>query len=439
MNHPDRDDDDDPGITAEDEYTQDPEAETEYEDDHPEDPPEGEAAGEDAGMAEADIESPHPEDNREVHWVPLGDLVLEYKFWANPRTSTGLDDGSLRELADDIAKNTIHTEDEDRQVVGINDPLKVVRILGPNGSVVNLVLDGQRRHKAASMNFDGGSLVPVVYREPDVIEWNQQVALKYLGEVLKVVGLRKDLSSCELCESAYALRGSTDEITGKVITIKQIAATVCRSEAWVSKILAARDNASPALLHRWQTGQIPDETFMALATGVRDKEKQADEADKVAAARVAGDKGAARRIAKESKERAANEAREAREKAKADKAAAKAQKKAAREQKKAAKAKSGKGKAPTQAELPTAAPAQPPKPAPSEAPPKKPKPMSPAVIDDLLIQARRKPPTADLVKGIILGIQAAVGLVDLADLPKGWHAYIHHLAGTQPTAKKKRR
>jgi uncharacterized protein YdaU (DUF1376 family) len=284
----------------------------------------------------------------------------------------------------------------------------------------------------------------VVYREPEVIEWNQQVALKYLGEVLKIVGLRKDLSSCELCESAYALRGSTDETTGKVITIKQIAATVCRSEAWVSKILAARDNASPALLHRWQTGQIPDETFMALATGVRDKEKQADEADRVAAARVAGDKGAARRIAKESKERAANEAREAREKAKADKAAAKAQKKAAREQKKAAKAaaktkaKSGKGKAPTQAELPTATPVQPPKPAPSEAPPKKTKPMSPAVIDDLLTQARRKPPTADLVKGIILGIQAAVGLVDLADLPKGWHAYIHHLAGTQP-AKKKRR
>lgn len=433
MRHPDRDDDDDPEIAIEDEYTQDPEDDTEFEDRSADANDEGQDAADEAEPADTTGASLHPENDREVHRVPLGSLVLEYKFWANPRTSTGLDDASLVELADDIAKNTVITEAG--QLLGINDPLKVVRIKGPNGSVVNLVLDGQRRHKAASLLFDGDSLVPVTYREPDVIEWSQQAALKYLAEVLKIVGLRKDLSSCELCESAYSLRGSKDETTGKVITIKQIAAVVCRSEAWVSKILAARDNASPALLHRWRKGEIPDETFMALATGVKDKEKQADEADKVVAARNSGDKGAARRIAKESKERAANEAREARDKDKVDKAAAKAKKKADRDAATAAKAKVKKGKAQAELPTPTAKPAPAPAPA-SDPAPKKPKPMSAAVIEDLLDQARKKPPTADLVKGIILGIQAAAGLLDLGDLPKGWHAYIHYLAGTQPASKK---
>lgn len=378
-----------------------------------------------------------PEGHREVRWVPLGDLQIERKFWKNPRLFTGLDDEDIQALAADIQGKT--TSSDEGLFAGINEPLLVVQIkAGKN--IELLVLDGQRRYLATQVAFpqkNDGVLVPVVDREPEPVEWSQALAQRYLREVLKVVTLRQGLSAFELSESAVRLRASNDEDTGNVMSLVKIAAIIGRSESWVSKILGARSVASPKLLDRWRKGEISEEQFRDLATGTKgDEQDQA--ADKVAEARAGGDKAGARQSAKEKKEIARREAQAKKDKAKADKEAEKAKKKADKEAKRAAK-KQGKGRgkkgpvvAGPQADLPLAADAKP-SPAPAAPKPKpKPKRMPDLIIDDVVAMTNKKPPTHDLVKGVVLGILVASGRLDMEGLPKQWHQYINHASGTAP-------
>jgi hypothetical protein len=421
-----------------------------FEDEHPDPPPEGDLEEEDedvivedddavsdtdraAAIGAQEAADPHPDaPSREVRWVPLGNLVLEYRHWKNPRTFTGLDAESLAALSSDIKRKTVNNEQDD-VLAGIDDPLKVVRI-AVDGHEVQLVLDGQRRHRAAQLTGLGDDiLVPVLDREPDPVEWSQALARKYLKEVLTTVGLRANLSSFELSEAAQQLRGEKDLDTGKELTIAQIAAAIGRSDSWVSKILTARASAAPKLLRRWQNGELSEEQFRDLATGVADKQEQETEADKVTEQRRSGDKSGARVTAKERKEQTRAEAKTKRDAAKTARAAAKAERARMRaekaEKKKAAKATKKQG---SLAELPVSA-----TPAPA-ATPAKPKAMLPAVVDDMLESAKKKPPTHELVKGILLGVQIATGRIDMADLPKPWHSYVHHLSGTKPPSKKRR-
>lgn len=442
-------DDTDPGPLDEDEEP------VSFEDEHP-DPEPGLEADDDGGEItedddaaepvedEADSAEPRtpvpPEGTRETRWVALDELQLERRFWSNPRTITGLGDGDLAALAENIKLKT--TSDETDMYAGIDEPMLVVQILS-NGSIEQLVLDGQRRFKAAELAFgDLRVLVPVRDREPEPVEWSEALARKYLQEVLTSVGLRHGLSAFELSEAAMHLRGTKDETTGKELTIAAVGRIIGRSESWTSKILTARNAASPKLLARWRKGEISEEQFRDLAVGAKGEEQE-QEADKVAEARASGDKAGARLSAKEKKEIARREAQAKKDKAKADKEAAKAKKKADKEAARTAKAQAkqkGKGKkgpvvSGPQSDLPLS-PAEIEKPAPA---PAKPKAMQAVIVDDLIAMTEKKPPTHDLVKGVILGILVATGRKDMADLPKQWHQYINHVSGTAPAKKGKRK
>lgn len=387
---------------------------------------------------------------RSERLVPFSELLLEYKHWQNPRRHTGLDKESLEALADDIAAKSTQTQVrlddgtvEPRVIAGNTDALLVVQIRGANGATDLLVLDGQRRHKAIEIAWGikkgapSDVLVKVVDREPEPVEWSQELAQRYLLEVLGSVGQRQGLSNYELAESARSLQGTIDPDTGKEFTIAEIARRIGRSPSWTSKIFSAMANASAKVLAKWRTGEITEEVFRELVAGVQDKTKQEEEADKIAAARESGDKAAARQTAKEAAELARQQKREAKEKAKREAEEKKAAAKAAKEAEKAAK-KAKKVVRGPQAQLPLAkepsADSKPEKAAakPDGDKPAKPKPVPFAIIEDYADQAKKKPPTHELVKGIIMGLQVAAGLLAMEDLPKPWHAYVHRLAGTVP-------
>lgn len=382
--------------------------------------------------------------------VPFSDLLLEYKHWQNPRRHTGLDKESLGALADDIAAKSTQTQVtlddgsiEPAVIAGNTEPLLVVQIRGANGAIDLLVLDGQRRYKAIELAWGikkgapSDVLVRVIDREPGPVEWSQELAQRYLLEVLGSVGQRQGLSNYELAESARSLQGTIDPDTGKEFTIAEIARRIGRSPSWTSKIFSAMANASAKVLAKWRTGEITEEVFRELVAGVQDKTKQEEEADKIAAARESGDKATARQTAKEAAELARQQKRQAKEKAKREAEEKKAAAKAAKEAEKAAK-KAEKVVRGPQAQLPLAkepsADSKPEKAAakPDGDKPAKPKPVPFAIIEDYTEQAKRKPPTHELVKGIIMGLQVAAGLLAMEDLPKPWHAYVHRLAGTVP-------
>jgi hypothetical protein len=427
------------------------EPEPHYEDEEPVDPDPGiEADGADDDNLVHDEDAPedqedesvvptagaHPEGGREIRWVPLGDLQLDRRFWTNPRLFTGLDDADIQALADDILAKTV--TDEKDVFAGISEPLLVVQIKDGD-DIEQLVLDGQRRYLATQVAYPGkeadGVLVPVVDREPEPVEWSQELAQKYLREALTAVTLRQGLSAFELSESASRLRAGNDEKTGNVMTIAKIATIIGRSESWVSKIVGARALASAGLLERWRKGAISEEQFRDLATGTKGAE-QDKEAAKVADARASGDKGGARQSAKEKKELARLAAQAQRQKKKDEEVAAKQRARDEKAAKKAAKSAGKKGPAVKgpQAELPIAAAPK----APEESKPaSKPKAMDRVIVDDILEMVQKKPPTHDLVRGVILGIQVAAGRMDMEQLPKQWHQYIHHATGTTPPKPKK--
>lgn len=424
---------DDPDLIDEDEaYEDDP---VTYEDDDPSPPPPDDDADDDEEEAEADdnevaVEDPvaadmdmAPQAESEpsaapppvVRYAKLEDLRIEYRFWTNPRTQTGLDGAKLGELAASIIARTIHPGTEgEPTVVGITDPLKIVPIAN-NGDVDLLITDGQRRYLAACQAFDppGDELVPVIYQEQDPVQWTQDLANRYYVEALHGVGTREGLSAFELSEAAARLRASNDpDGGGKQYTLSRIAKELNRSESWVSKILTAREAASPTLLAKWRRGDITEEQFRDLAT-VKDKGEQTAKAEEVSQAQGQG-RGAARAVAKEqkliaSKERQATKAKEQ-----------KPAKTAAREPKQAVRG--------PQAELPNVAAA------PAE--PRKPKPMSFAVVEDVVSTAEKHPPTHDMVKGIILGMKVASGMLDAGELPKPWQTYLLKVAARSEAARK---
>lgn len=384
-------------------------------------------------------------DLREERLEQLSNLVLEYKFWENPRKFTGLDEASMQALADDILEKSISTEEG--YVAGNDEALKVVRIKEVDGAIVQLVIDGQRRMRAIEMGLARKTspdeiFVKVVDRESDPVEWTEALAQKYLAEVLSAVGQRQGLSGYELSQSALRLRGTKDLETGKELTMAEIGKIIGRSPSWVSKILTALSNASPKLVLKWRKGELTEEQFRDLATAVTDKGEQDQKADKVTEARQGGDKGAARLAVKESAELAKQQRKNEAAEKKAEKERAAAEKKA---EKDAQKAKSGKGKKGTavrgpQAELPMQAQtaAKPEKPAEADKT-SKPKALPFVVIEDMVGKAKSKPPTHDLVKGILLGVQIAAGLIAMDDLPKPWHTYVNHLAGAPAKPGKKAR
>jgi len=405
---------DDPELETED----DSDSEVTYEDDNPEPGPsrvaakkvEPEPDPEPETDASADAD-PVPDDAPPLpvtQYAKLSELLLEYKHWTNPRTITGLEDAKIAELAESIHSRTVQGAGDGKAiVVGLTDPMKIIAI-DNNGSVDLLIYDGQRRYLGATKVFGkpGDELVPVVWRYPEPVKWTPEIAHELFVEAVHGVGTREGLSAYELSEIAVRLRAGNDPKTKKPTTLAQIAKDLNRSESWISKILTAREAASPKLLAQWRSGAITEEQFRDLATA-KDHGKQEAKAQEVAAARGEG-RGASRAVAKEQKLLARQEAKE---------------------QPPAKVAKGAKGGKSTdkvvrgpQADLPIAKPA-PPAPV---GPPRKAMPF--AVIEDTVATATKNPPTHDMVKGIILGMKVASGMMDAADLPKPWQKYLSIVA-----------
>jgi hypothetical protein len=350
-----------------------------------------------------------PDVQASIRYVPFEDLYLEYKFWANPRSQTGLDDQSIQDLAASILSGTKSSGDDEEALTthaGVRVPLEVVMVRA-NGSFINLVIDGQRRHRGIeAADLPPDTLVPVIDLEPEPIEWTREVANAYLLRALEAVGTRAGLSSFELSESAQRLRESKDAESDKEYTLAKIARSIGRSESWVSKILAARKAASPKLLHSWKTGEITDEQFKDLASQ-KDTTRQRADADAVVRARQAGDKGGARTLAKE-------------------------QKLVAKAAKPPAATAATKGATPAGKATPATWSDVPPK---AKAPDRKPPAF--AVVEDFLGLAKKRPPTHDYVRGLMDGARWAVGLMDASKFGKPWEAYMRHVQGEKPPHKVK--
>lgn len=340
-----------------------------------------------------------------VRWVPFRDLTTEYRYWTNPRSMTGLDDESIKTLSASILASTTSTESA--VCAGIRQPLEVIRIAA-NGGIDQLVVDGQRRYLAAkAAGLTGDTLIPVIDLEPDPVVWSPSVATTYLVKALEGVGTRAGLSGFELSESAERLRATTDPETKKEYTIERVAAAIGRSASWVSKILTARANASPALMLKWKTGEIPEETFRDLAALPKQEQRGSlAKVEELASQDRRGARGAARAAAKEAKELA--------KAAKAEPAPPPAGK-AKRERK------------PVVSGEQQTMPASPPR----KAPPK-------AVIDDMLHMRVARPPTHDYVKGLMDGVRWAIGDLDAAEFGKPMRQYLTRVVdgGDAPAAPK---
>jgi len=347
----------------------------------------------------------------ELRWARFGNLRLEHKFWTNPRTVTGLADDELQDMATTIKAGTV--TDETATYAGVRVALEVVKILD-NGSVYDLVIDGQRRCRAmelAGLDQDD-TLVRVIDLEPEPVTFTPALASKYLAHALRTVAHRAGLSSYELTENARRLRDMINPETSKEYTLVEIGATIGRHVSWVSRMLAAYKNAPPKLLHAWKIGEITDEVFKDTAVAKGDDET----ASRVIEASRTGDKAGARTIAKE---RAIQHRQE--------QAPDRAPKPGPVPKPKAdPKPAASKGKEP-EARKPASAPAP-------EAPVRKP--PSFAVIEDFVGTAKRTPPTHDYVRGILAGAKWATGLQDPGSFSKPWHQYLAHVQSSSGKADK---
>lgn len=327
--------------------------------------------------------------------VPLSKLWLEAKGWINPREFSGLDSDDIEKLGKSIKEK------------GIVDPFKVAQVK-INGEIINLVIDGQRRYKAAVEVLAKDAPIPVIDLVEDPIELTDDNIDMLLEKAFTTLE-REELSSYELASASarWKARGKTGE---------WIAKRIDRSASWVSKMLKARDSASPKLLLSWRKGEITDEQFKDLAE-VKDAAEQTQKAAEVVQTRKGGDKTEARVKAKEVKEtaRVTN-----------------------------GHAKNGHAKAPTIAHAVTGG--QMTLDGTEEKPsdtnfsrakgpaPEKPKPEHKApsklALQELVDVAGKRPPTADYVKGIVDGVKYALGIIDPGHFSKAWTQYIARVDGS---------
>jgi ParB-like chromosome segregation protein Spo0J len=313
--------------------------------------------------------------------VKLGDLRLDFKNWTNPRTVTGLDDPALDELADNLRKR------------GMEIPPHVAQIKA-NGDIVDLVIDGQRRVMASLRFLPKTTEIEVIDVEPIAVDLTPEKAAELTERALNITTNRAELSSYEICEAAAKLKAQG-------VKLSRIATAVHRSETWVSKMLSAREGATPKLVHSWQKSEITDEQFKDIA-----REKSPNTQNKtledVKAARESGDKASARVMAKEVAE------------------TSRAPKLVLNGTSTNGHAKEAPVVKGPQVDL-------------FEDRTKKEKegPVAPskAVLHDMLSFADKKPPTHEYVKGVMDGLKVALGFTNPEKLGKPWVTYLARCEG----------
>lgn len=321
--------------------------------------------------------------------VRLSDLCLDHKHWKNPREFSGLDDPQIAELGADI------------KVRGIQDPPKVQQIRAAHGQITQLVIDGQRRVLAALEVLPKDTMIPVIDRTNEAIELTPEAADEIMLDMLAVVTYREGLSSYELSAVAERLRSRGRKLS-------EIAKAIKRDESWVSKMLSARSTATPPLMIKWKKGQVTDEQFKDLAT-VKEPEKQAEAVREVVKARESGDMAEARIRAKEL---AAGFKQDA---------------------KKSSTPANGHAAKPVvagpQADMFDDKKPDPPKRTPM---------TSRIALEELVAMSDKRPPTHDYVKGIMAGVNYAIGEIGPEEFAKPWKAYLARIDGSG-SGKKKRK
>lgn len=184
--------------------------------------------------------------NAPVRIVKLKDLVLEHKFFTNPRTETGLDKESIEGLADSMKKHDL------------KDALTVVRFKDSEDDeeIKTLILDGQRRSKAArSLKWDE---IAVRDFTDDVVVMTKEKGIQLMLAMLRAGNERQPLSSPELVAAARLLRKQG-------ATVQKIGDSIGKDASWVTRMLAADESIDESIKKDWENGKIPDEMFKELA------------------------------------------------------------------------------------------------------------------------------------------------------------------------------
>lgn len=320
--------------------------------------------------------------------VTLDQLVLEHPLWKNPRTVTALDHKSLLELGEDILERGLITN------------LIVQQIAEEDGSVLELVIDGQRRCMglilAARAKRVAQNSIKVKVDDftgtPNPITLTQESSDRMLLDVLAAAIRRAGLGSYEQCEAAVALHTRNPEKT-----MAEIGDAIGRSESWVSRMVRARKLASPKLVDAWAKTKVTDEQFKDLAD-INPWDKQQEALDELLDLRQGG---------REAKAEARNKLKEKVAKAKAEKKAAKP----AKEKKPGKKAKADKADKKTNG-------ANGHKPASDIMTKAKP------ALADIVELAKVKKPSDPYVKGLIDGARFAKGDLDVTEFAPAWRTYL---------------
>lgn len=308
---------------------------------------------------------------------PLSSLVLEHEHYANPRTFTGLTETDIAQMADSIAAGR-----SEACPSGIEVPLLVVKVKGEDGSIKNVVFDGQRRTLGAREVFKKkpDTLIPVKYMTEGPVELDWKIADDLLLRALKVGIQRRDLSSYELSEVCERLRNRDTK------TLAAIGDAIGKSESWVSRILSARKKAAPETLKAWRENKLTEEQFRDIST----KTTAAEQPELVAETKRLKEEGG-----REARSEARNVVRE----------------------------KTGK-KAQTKHEG-------------SAAPATERKAPAKAELEALVAMGESKTPTDAYVKGVFEGVRYALGLSHPDHFARPWGVYMARVQGTpKPKAKK---
>lgn len=178
--------------------------------------------------------------------MPLSHLKLSDGEFTNPRTKSGLDDGSIRELAVSIGEH------------GLLVPLRV--------RADGVILAGQRRFRAMTMLATD----PVGIAKSSEPPWNERLFIQRAND-LKTNGvvvlvddsenddgvalvdnlMRSDLSTYETAAKLAQIRDG-----GFRLSNSDIAKKVGRSRSWVQRMLSAWDGSSDAVKDLWRSGEM---------------------------------------------------------------------------------------------------------------------------------------------------------------------------------------
>lgn len=344
--------------------------------------------------------------------VAYSDLVVEIPgLWTNPRTFSALDKKSIDNLAADI------------KLRNLIDPLRVQRVRVPGrDEVIELVTDGQRRHLALpKAGIKKDDPIVVVDMSDDIIELTPKTVAQLILDIMAVGTFREGISSFEQSAAAEQVKAA-----GK--SLGEIARAIGRSDAWVSLMLKARKHATPALLEEWRLGKITDEQFKDLAELKAPAEQKKALAETIEIREAAPSNGMnghsvhrnakaeARAHTRELAAKAREEAKQAKLSERAEKLSAKEAAKAAKNPKKAAKA----------------------------VPAKKPERTAPskALLQELVDLGTKRAVIADYMKGLMHGVQYALGQIDPEDFGKPWRVFMTKIQDTsftlpEPKAKRK--